>query len=298
MPHTASHSSPPATRNLTRRAFLKRAALWSGIALVPGSYGWAMQIEPHRLEVRRVTLRLPRLAPEFDGLAIAQISDIHVGGWMNHQRLQKIVTVINALHADYVVITGDFATRAAAPDLRVLDALSALAPRHDVLCVLGNHDHWSNPDEVRRALRKTGIGELCNTHHTLRRGKAVLHVAGIDDAWVGAGDIGTVLHRLPQQGAAILLAHEPDFADSYAAAGRFDAQLSGHTHGGQIQLPWRGPIVLPRHGQKYHTRQYRVGSGDKSMTLYVNRGVGMIKPYVRFNCRPEITLFTLRAPAA
>ncbi|HVF09698.1 MAG TPA: metallophosphoesterase [Abditibacteriaceae bacterium] len=296
MPHTVNRPSPTATRKFTRRAFLKRAALWSGGVLLPGSYGWARQVEPHRLEVRRVDLLLPRLAPAFDGVTLAQISDIHAGGWMNRERLQKVVAATNALQADYIVITGDFASRAAAPYLSVLNTLSALAPRHDTLCVLGNHDHWSNAREVRRALGKTGISELRNTHHTLRRGQEVLHIAGIDDAWVGAGDVRAVLDRLPQKGAVILLAHEPDFADSYAAFGRFDAQLSGHSHGGQIQFPLIGPIVLPRYGQKYHTGRYRVGTGGKTMTLYVNRGVGMVKPYVRFNCRPEITLFTLRAP--
>lgn len=296
MPDKEDPVLPTSTRKLTRRAFLKRTALWSGAALVPGSYGWATQIEPYRLEIRRVTLRLPRLTPAFNNLTLAQISDIHVGSWMSYERLQRVVAAINALKPDYVVITGDFASRVAAPHMRVLDALRALSPRHDTLYVLGNHDHWSNAGEVRSTLSKIGMGELRNTHHTLRRGKEVLHIAGIDDAWVGAGDVNAVLDRLPQEGAAILLAHEPDFADSHAAFGRFDAQLSGHSHGGQIQLPLIGPLVLPRYGQKYHTGRYRVGSGANSMTLYVNRGIGMIKPYVRFNCRPEITFFTLHAP--
>ena len=297
MTNEVIRSSSAAARKLTRRAFLRRTALWSGGVLVPGSYGWATQVEPHRLEVRRVELLLPRLTPAFDGVTLAQISDIHVGGWMNHERLQKIVAAANALKPDYVAITGDFASRTGKRYLSVLSTLGALSPRHDGFYVLGNHDHWSKARKVRGALNKTGINELRNTHHTLRRGGEILHIAGIDDAWVGEGDVKAVLDRLPKQGAAILLAHEPDFADSYAAFGRFDVQLSGHSHGGQIQSPLLGPIVLPRYGQKYHTGRYRVGTGDKAMTLYVNRGVGMVKPYVRFNCRPEITLFTLRAPA-
>jgi predicted MPP superfamily phosphohydrolase len=243
--------------------------------------------------VRRVALRLARLAPTFNGLTIVQISDIHIGDWMNRERLQEVVETTNALKADYVVITGDFVSTGDTAPLGILDALNALSPRRDAFYVLGNHDHWADAAVVRASLRKTGVSELRNTHHTLWHGREALHIAGIDDAWVGAGNVKAVLDHLPQKGAAILLAHEPDFAESYADFGRFDAQLSGHSHGGQIQLPLIGPLVLPRHGQKYHTGLYRLGAGEHPMSLYVNRGVGMIKPYLRFNCRPEITLFTL-----
>jgi uncharacterized protein len=89
-----------------------------------------------------------------------------------------------------------------------------------------------------------------------------------------------------------LLAHEPDYADISAATGRFDLQISGHSHGGQVIIPFIGPLVVPAYGEKYPLGQYQVGN----MIQYTNRGVGTINPAVRFNCRPEITIFTLRAP--
>ena len=100
-----------------------------------------------------------------------------------------------------------------------------------------------------------------------------------------------VLAQLPADGAAMLLCHEPDFADISAATGRFDLQISGHTHGGQIVLPFIGPIHTPRYGHKYSLGMYQVGD----MIQYTNRGVGMARLPVRFNCRPEITVFTLEA---
>jgi predicted MPP superfamily phosphohydrolase len=96
---------------------------------------------------------------------------------------------------------------------------------------------------------------------------------------------------LPAEGCAILLAHEPDCADDSAATGRFDLQISGHSHGGQVSLPLIGPPVLPYLAQKYPSGLYQVGQ----MFQYTNRGVGMTPPYVRLNCRPEITVFTLES---
>jgi hypothetical protein len=118
----------------------------------------------------------------------------------------------------------------------------------------------------------------------------MLHLAGVDDVWESQDRLDLVLEALPDAGAAILLAHEPDFADVSAAAGRFDLQLSGHSHGGQVIFPLRGPLVLPRYARKYPIGLYQVGG----MLQYTNRGLGMIPPRVRFNCRPEVTVFTLR----
>jgi hypothetical protein len=157
--------------------------------------------------------------------------------------------------------------------------------------VLGNHDQWPTPAIIRQVLRESSILDLSNTVETLRRGRAALHLAGVDDAWHGLARLDRVLARLPAGGAALLLAHEPDFADTSAATGRFDLQLSGHSHGGQVVLPFVGPPTLPEMGEKYPSGRYLVGG----MVQYTNRGVGMVRPHVRLNCRPEITLLTLQA---
>jgi hypothetical protein len=156
--------------------------------------------------------------------------------------------------------------------------------------VLGNHDYWADVRGVRRIIEAGGVRELANDAMTIQRGDASLHIAGVDDIWENRHRLERVLDRLPNEGAAVLLAHEPDFADESAATGRFDLQLSGHTHGGQCVTPWGSMPLLPDLGRKYPSGLYRVGE----MWQYTNRGLGMVwAPQVRFNCRPEITIVTL-----
>jgi hypothetical protein len=138
-------------------------------------------------------------------------------------------------------------------------------------------------------MQETGITNLTNTHFTLERDGALLHIAGVDDALVGIPQLDTVVSQLPAEGAAILLAHEPDFADMTLQTQRFDLQLSGHSHGGQVDLPFFGPQYLPEMATKYWRGLYKTSD----FYLYVNRGVGMVRQAIRFNCRPEITVFTL-----
>jgi predicted MPP superfamily phosphohydrolase len=254
-----------------------------------GCLAYAFAIEPARFEVCELSLPLPRLAPEFSGYRVVQISDIHMDGWMNRTRLAEVVERVNRLEPHLVAITGDFVTYTPARFAEdLIQPLKRLAAPDGVMAVLGNHDHWSGPHEVRRILRQAGLADLSNTIHTVKRGKAALHVAGIDDYAMGYDRLDRVLEQLPEDGAAILLAHEPDFADISAASGRFDLQLSGHSHGGQIRLPLIGIPYLPDFGRKYPRGLYRVGK----MIQYTNRGLGTVHLHFRFNSRPEITLFT------
>lgn len=287
-------SSALSNYKLSRRAFLRIGVGTAlGVTVVSAAgLVYALKVEPGWVDVNTLRLRLPRLSPEFDGYRVAQISDLHMDDWMTRARLAGIVELVNRQEPDLVAITGDFFTYAPerfAGDM--IAALRALSPRDATLAVLGNHDHWADASVVRRAIDQGGVVNVCNAVHTLRRGETALHLAGVDDVWERHARLDLVLERLPDGGAAILLAHEPDFADVSAASGRFDLQISGHSHGGQVIVPLRGPLVLPRHAQKYPVGLYRVGE----MLQYTNRGVGMISPPVRFNCRPEITVFELKS---
>jgi predicted MPP superfamily phosphohydrolase len=146
-----------------------------------------------------------------------------------------------------------------------------------------------NAGWLEMSLSDAGVEVLRNSVKTIRRGTSKLYIAAVDDVRQGMDRLDQVLEVLPENGAAILLAHEPDFADVSAATGRFDLQLSGHSHGGQIVLPWIGPPLLPEMGRKYPSGLYTVND----MLLYTNRGIGVTTVNARFNCRPEITHFTL-----
>jgi predicted MPP superfamily phosphohydrolase len=141
-------------------------------------------------------------------------------------------------------------------------------------------------------VREAGLLDVNNDVLSLERSGAVLNIAGIDDYWEGRTRFDLVMKRLPSTGPAILLAHEPDFADISAATERFALQISGHSHGGQIVLPYWGAPVLPYMGEKYASGRYQVGK----MVQYTNRGIGTSRLQLRINCRPEITTFILQSP--
>jgi len=244
-------------------------------------------------EITQVQATLPRLAEEFDGYRLVHISDLHTGTWLNQARLDEAVSLVNQQRPNMIAITGDFVSHR--PDhsrAYLADSLKSLQSGDGTVAVLGNHDHWVNPSIVRQTLQAAGIIELNNRVRTIERGNAKLHLAGIDDAMEEMDRIGEVIRRLPAQGAAILLAHEPDFAEVSVRSGRFDLQLSGHTHGGQIILPLIGPPYLPRMGRKYPSGLYQ----KNGMLIYTNRGLGTTALRLRWNAPAEITVITLRSP--
>lgn len=298
-----------AQANISRRTFLK--AMTAGAIATPlagvGGYVYSTDIEPTNLDINPVSLTLPRLDPQFNGLKIAQLSDFHMGSWMNRERLVEIIQATNQQQPDVVALTGDYFTgvsrRRRSEDesfnttrnndyAEDLETALSLIEAPTVVGVLGNHDHRGWASLTRQLFANLNIVDLSNTVHTLESDGASFHIAGVDDVKMGHDRLSSVLSQLPADGAAILLAHEPDFADASAPTGRFDLQISGHSHGGQVILPLVGPIVLPELGRKYPVGLYNV----EGMYQYTNRGVGMSEPAVRFNCRPELTIFTLQSP--
>jgi uncharacterized protein len=275
----------------------------AGLSLASGTgAAYAFGVEPGWLSVRRLTVTLPRLPEAFHGYRIAHLSDVHVADGRSAGRLADVGAVVSGLAPDLVAFTGDFVTHH--PE-HVADALAAglkaFSARDGVVAVLGNHDHWTDATLVRRVLADGGVHELQNDILPLRRGREVLHVAGVDDVWERQHRLDQVLQRLPspgagqpgrEDGATVLLVHEPDFADTTSATGRIDLQLSGHSHGGQVSPPLIGPPLLPYLGRRYPRGLYTVGE----MLQHTNPGLGTVRPHVRLNCRPEVTILTLHSP--
>ncbi|MBO0790699.1 MAG: metallophosphoesterase [Ktedonobacteraceae bacterium] len=286
---------------IKRRTLLKSVGIVTAGTTVMGGgiLLYSGRVEPSWVEVISRTVHLPRLDRAFAGYRIVQLSDIHVDEtWMDKGRLESIVEITNEQKPDLIVITGDFVTEVHASTRDTLSALQRLKARDGIFGILGNHDHWSDPVAVRTYLEAFGIHELNDKMSTLHRGAAMLHLVGMDDLWPDAGEprpvwehqsrLKRLLKLLPDQGTAILLVHEPDFADVAAATERIDLQLSGHSHGGQVRLPLFGAPIVPPLGQKYVAGWYTI----QSMQHYTSRGLGMLPPQMRFNCRPEIAVFT------
>lgn len=278
----------------TRRSFLRSLGLVAGGGALAVSSGWwyAAEFEPQQIEVVRVRLPLRRLPEAFVGLTIAQISDLHFGPLVEAREVRAAVDMIRGLKPDIVAVTGDHVHRVThgEPDF-VVQELSRLEAPLGAFAVMGNHDYWTNGPVVSSALQRAGLDVLRNANTSIRRAGETLYIAGLDDVWERHHDLVRTIKGVPEGGCAILLAHEPDIADEAATDSRIAMQISGHTHAGQVRLPGRGPLVVPRHGRKYREGLYQVDG----LQLYVNRGIGVIWPPIRINCRPEVTLYELAA---
>ncbi len=288
---------------ITRRAFLKGtlATTFGLSATGAGTLYYARNIEPTWFDITHQQFSLPRLSKAFHGYRMVQISDIHADDtFMVAGRVAKLVETINTLGADVIVITGDFVTSYRSDLKATLAHLSNLRARDGVFGVLGNHDHPAGVEWVRTCLQAGHVQELNNKTYTLRRGSDMLHFVGLDDLWPTNYGVppsiwthlpllNQLTTSLPDEGAAILLVHEPDFADVAAYNQRIDLQLSGHSHGGQVRIPFHGPLILPPLSRKYPIGLYSISN----MRLYTNRGLGMLPPQFRFGCRPEIAVMDL-----
>lgn len=276
---------------ISRRKFLRYLA-YAGAAVGGGtSLVYATAVEPFQFEVTSQRVALPGLDERLSGLRAAQISDLHMGLFISREHLESAVALALAQEPDMLLITGDCLsaygdTRRALDDLEAV--LGGIADTVPVYAVRGNHDFGKQPHLLPALFKNLGIHLLVNDILPFRRGDGVVYIAGLDSATAGNPDIAVLVAAAPADGPAILMAHEPDVADQTAASGKFALQLSGHTHGGQINLPYLGPLVLPSKGRKYVAGLYRV----KDMLLYTNRGIGMMHLPARVNCPPEITVFT------
>jgi len=278
---------------LTRRRFLcGSGAAVAGLALYSG------EIARHEISVQTHEIAIAKLPAAFDGFRIAQISDIHFDEFTEPAFLRRVIGKINRLAPDLVVLTGDYISVgplghdfAMGAILRCAEVLGGLAcPLR--YAVMGNHDYFVGPVQIRAALAKVSIPLLLNQHVPIERHGQRLWLAGVEDPIAGQHDLKPTLPAQPD-GPVILLCHGPDYADTVVAdprGGLVDLMLSGHSHGGQIRLPLLGAIYRCEGGRKYVEGLFRFGK----MQLYVNRGIGAVGVPFRLNCPPEITLLTLK----
>lgn len=281
-------------RHFSRRSLFKHTLIPLAAAISTPIVARAQ--DDYAVERVDVTLPMPRLHPALDGLRVVQMSDLHYDAvGLRPAWLERVVDTVNALQPDVIALTGDYAIdgdRAYPQRVEELAGLlRGLRAQKAVVSIMGNHDYRRGAKWARLLFERAHIRLLVDEVATIERGAGWLHIAGMDDYNESVPQFDKVLAALPDDGAAVALMHEPDVADIIAGTGRFDAQLSGHSHGGQIRNANGQPIVLPRNGQRYHSGLYRVGE----MWQYTNRGLGTKPPHVRVNCPPELTVFTLRA---
>jgi len=241
-------------------------------------------VSSDRFAVNNERIWLDALPEAFSGLRIVQISDIHHGLFLPEQWLAEAVQQTNRLRADIIVLTGDFVTYSRANIEPAAEILSRLRARYGVLAVLGNHDFRVGADAVTSALRRKHIEVLRNQHVAIQFGGSSLYVAGVDDYGYGA-DVRRAVRGIPRDSATVLLAHNPRIIHLASRHG-VSLVLSGHTHGGQVNLPLLGTV----YGRSPERLRYKIGWDRLGPTqIYVNRGIGTIVLPWRLRCPAEIT---------
>lgn len=240
-------------------------------------------------EVEHLEVWLSYLDPAHDGLRVAQLSDLHIGSGVPDGRIIAAVNAVNAEAPDLVVLTGDFVTTRADPKERVTHLLERIeAPSWSVL---GNHDHWSGASGVVTALERANIGVLQNQHTELRVKGAPFFVVGVDDSTTKNADVAAAFAGTRTESSRLVLTHTPSCARELPAW-QDVLCLSGHTHGGQLDVPKLTAGVFKSAGQPWYRGQYDVRGNQ----LYVNRGLGFGRGTraPRLNSEPEVTVITLR----
>lgn len=279
---------------ISRRKFLRLGAATAAGALIVDSF----LVEPNRPRVVRQQIALARWPARLNGFTIALLSDFHYDPYFSAHPLHSAIGMVNALQPDLIALTGDFvslrlfrhsdrkAARAAEPCAQILKQMTA---PHGLWAIMGNHDFFTDPEYVTGALRAEGIKVLANQSQAIETNGARFWLSGVKDVLGKTADLRATVREIPGGEATILLAHEPDYAD-HAAGFPVDLQLSGHSHGGQVRVPFLGPLYLPELARKYVYGLHQVGG----LTLYTNPGLGTVALPVRFDCPPEVTLLTLR----
>lgn len=277
-----------------RRARIKLVlGLILAIALALGL--WAFWLEPDSLTVNRVTVRLPAWPAAFENFKIVAVSDLHVGSpHIDLDKLRRVVRAINEEQPDVIVLLGDYVIQDVvggtfiAPE-DFAPVLGELRAERGVFAVIGNHDWWLDGGRVKRAFEQAGLRVLSNEAVRVERGGAGFWIAGIDDFWSRHHDIAATLRQVTSDEPVIALNHSPDIFPELPQ--RVALTLSGHTHGGQVNLPLFGRRVVPsRHGDRYAVGLIEEGGHQ----LFVTPGVGTSIIPVRFRVPPEVSVLMVR----
>jgi len=277
-----------------RRLLFGLAGLTAGSAgSAGGLYLYGSEFEPDWLEISRVEVPVKGLPSAFEGLRVGLLSDFHLHPYTKIDLIASAVEKTRKLNPDLVLLGGDFVQKTSDAIDQLAPVLARLNPSLGIFYVLGNHDLWKGRGPVEVGLKRQGFESLINRGVLLSRSTGSIYLTGVDDCWSGNPDLDAAMSACPSGVPALLLSHEPDPADRYCKDPRISLQLSGHSHGGQVRFPGFGSPFLPPFGQKYDRGLYQVSG----MWLYTNCGVGVTVP-IRLNCRPEVTLVTLKGSGA
>jgi predicted MPP superfamily phosphohydrolase len=250
----------------------------------------ARHVAPYRPVLERVDIRVPTGVETPPRLRIGFLADTHVGSVIRAADIDRALALLLAAGPDLLLFGGDYVSES---PRHISDAAAVLGnvantTRFGSLAVLGNHDYANGAERMAAALEQRGVRVLRNESVRAGDDTGELWIAGIDDALLGSPDPQRAFASVPASAGAIALWHESGWAEQVVQCGAF-LQLSGHSHGGQVQLPVAGPIATPAGGRRFVEGLNFVAG----MPVYTTRGVGVYRPPLRFRCPPEVTSVTL-----
>ena len=274
-------------KKISRRQFFKIAG-WTGALGLIASYPFF--IERYIVQTNICRIPVPNLPEEFTGLRIVHLTDLHYGFLVPQFFIKGIIDKGNDIDCDMIVCTGDYVHEF--KSTRQIDAVWPLMKKLKaplgVYSVLGNHDHWADTARSEYWLKKSGQ----DLHHKvvpIERNGSKLWLAGAGDFWEDDRGIAALLRDVPESDCKIVLAHNPDTADTNFAT-RVDLFISGHTHGGQVEIPFVGTPILPVQNKNYSSG---LKKSLRGINVFISRGIGWAILPIRFNCFPEIAVLEL-----
>lgn len=281
---------------LSRRSLL-RGMVYSTLALT-GSIACA---QSDNLEIVRADVPINGLPTSLDGFSIGVMSDFHAGSWGNENVISSAIASMQRLKPDLITLVGDFVDGLRSHDGQNIEnsrflfqALELLKAPFGVYAVLGNHDHWTDSKRVTELLTARNIIVLKDENRTLKNG---LVLAGVDDYWEGPGNTMKALSGVEAEKPAILLSHNPDINGDLADNGPIRLVIAGHTHGGQVRVPFTYWAPWVPCSPRYKGKSGLFAETPKRWS-FISKGVGAFLVPLRLSCPPDIALLTLRGVKA
>ena len=257
------------------------------LGVLVGGYG--ILVRRRVFKIREITVKIPGLPKAFDGYRVAHLSDLHIGATTPREWGHRWARASNGRAPDVTVVTGDLVTSGTEFYDDIADVLGALAAKDGVFVSMGNHDYFGDGEPLIEKIRAKGPSVLRNEGVFLKRGDEKLYLCAIDDTWTKRDDMDAALAaRLPGV-PTVLLAHDPE-RFRVAAKKNVELTLSGHTHGGQIAVPFLSTRLSLSHlTHSFHQGIYTKGRS----TLYVHPGLGTTGPPMRLGVAPAVVILTL-----
>lgn len=278
---------------LAGRAVENSLLTWAALSTIVGVY--SVFVRRYWTPVVQVDVPIVELDPTLDGLTFAHLSDVHCGPYVPRWFLRRLAKRASSLGADVCVVTGDFITEGEGYLDDVTELVAHLHAPRGVFACLGNHDYFGTIDGVRRALERGGSTVLRNAGTLVRKhdDSAAIYLAGLDDHWTRRDDLSLALKQRPEHTTTVLLAHDPSLFDEIISQAPIDLVLSGHTHAGQIGVPFvTHRFNLGRLKFRRSVGLWRTSDGKSA--LFVHPGNGTSGPPIRFGVAPIIARITLR----